>query len=98
MARKPAKSTRKKAAAHMVAWNPKVHGELFRLASSEWMPPRHIRVSNQARGLTLDAKFTTQKGDVAALRIRLKRYADGNLGISEETMSFRFYGPKGTAA
>lgn len=98
MARKPAKRTYRKTPVRMIPWDPNLHPRLFRMASEDWTAPRQIRASDQARGLTYDANFSLPNGHVAALRIRIKRYADGTLGLSEETMSFRFYGPRGVKA
>ncbi|MCX7586565.1 hypothetical protein [Phenylobacterium sp. 58.2.17] len=74
-----------------VAYKPESFDQVFRLAASDWTRPRRVRVSDQARGWTLDAKFTDADGRVYALRTRVRRYADGTMAIAEETLTVRFH-------
>jgi hypothetical protein len=90
MSKRPTKP-RPRAAAREIAYRPEVHDELFRLAAPEWRRPRSLRVSNQARGLTLDATFRDDRGFPYALRVRIRRYADGTLGVAEESLKLRFH-------
>lgn len=90
MAKRP---TKRRAATtyREVAYRPEVHDGLFRLASADWTRPARCRVSNQARGLTFDARFVNSEGQPFDLRTRVRRYADGGLAIAEETLNVRFH-------
>ena len=88
MSKRPTRN-RPRAVAREIAYRPEVHDELFRLAVPEWRRPRLLRVSEQARGLTLDAKFLDADGRVYALRTRIRRYADGSAAVTEQTLSIR---------
>lgn len=96
MARKPAKrpKTYRRSPVTMQDWGPEM-APVFRIAGEDWKPPTQVKVSHLQRGWTLVGKFETPKGDIATLRVGLRRYADGSLGFTEETMSFRFFGPSG---
>lgn len=92
MARKPAKrpKTYRRSPVTMKDWSPSFV-PIFRLVSESWTPPKQVRVTHTQRGFTVVAKFVTDNDQVATCRVVLRRYADGSLGIGEETLSFRFY-------
>lgn len=81
-----------KATVQEITYRP-VHDELFKLAASDWVRPRKVKVRTSKTGWTLEARFTSPDGTPVALRTRARKYADGKVFITEQSMAFRFSVP-----
>lgn len=81
-----------KAPVRQVAYRPE-HDELFELAGPDWTRPRHVHVTIHKQGWTFEGQFLMPGAEktVAALRTRVRKYADGTYAISEQRLALRFY-------
>lgn len=92
MVRRAAPKRHAKAMVQEIAYRPE-HDELFDLAGADWARPSKLRTRITKTGWSFEARFTMPNGNVAALRTRARKYADGRVFITERSMAYHFVFP-----